>query len=123
VQEEFAQVVKLEVVMWLLAIVWVIAPSGSYVAVWMTALFLVASVIAGAKLHVVTMRLAAVAYSSYRDELTPAQKLKKKPKGTSLAPMLSRVSKHLRRASALGSSYAQASGCAAPCPPATANLC
>lgn len=111
-QEEFARVVQLEVVMWMMAIIWVIAPSGSHVAVWMTAVFLVASVVAGTKLHVVTMRLAAVAYSSYKDELTPAQKLKvkkggSKPKG-SFAPMLNRMSKHLRRTSVLGAAHDQA---------------
>lgn len=100
--------------MWVIAIVWVIAPSGAYVAVWMTGIFLVASIVAGAKLHVVTMRLASMAYANYRDELTPAQKLKKPKASSALGPALSRMSKRMRRGSA--NSPEKPSRCRAPHP-------
>ena len=63
--EEFARVVKLEFLMWLIAIVWIAIPSGAYAGFWMTGIFFLLSVVAGAKLHVIAMSLARHAYSLY----------------------------------------------------------
>eukprot|EP00892_Ulva_mutabilis_P012318 jgi/Ulvmu1/9459/UM052_0027.1 len=63
--EEFARVVKLEFLMWIIAIVWIAIPAGAYAGFWLTGGFFILSVIAGAKLHVIAMHLARQAYSLY----------------------------------------------------------
>lgn len=63
--EEFARVVKLEFLMWIIAIIWIAIPAGAYAGFWMTGFFFLLSVVAGAKLHVIAMSLARHAYSLY----------------------------------------------------------
>jgi Mlo family len=63
--EEFSKIVKLEFLMWVLAIVWIAFPDGSYAGFWMTGIFVLLSVTAGGKLHVIAMHLARHAYSLY----------------------------------------------------------
>jgi Mlo family len=67
--EEFARVVRFDVVMWVIAIVWLCFPEGSYGGFWMTGAMMLASLIAGAKLHSVAMHLARHAYSRYYQPL------------------------------------------------------
>ena len=56
--EEFSSVVKFDVFMWLLAIVWVAFPRGWYAGFAVTAFFVILSVASGAKLHAVAINLA-----------------------------------------------------------------
>jgi hypothetical protein len=46
--EEFSKIVKLEFLMWAIAIIWIAFPNGSYAGFWMTGIFMIASVTAGA---------------------------------------------------------------------------
>jgi hypothetical protein len=48
----------LQVLMWFLAIVWLLFPDGSYAGLWVTGIFLFLSLSAGAKVHVIAMNLA-----------------------------------------------------------------
>lgn len=51
--------------MWGLVCIWVSFPEGSYGGLWLTGAFVVVSLIAGAKLHVVAMHLSRHAYSRF----------------------------------------------------------
>lgn len=63
--EEFARVVRFDLVMWGIAILWIVFPEGTYGGFWMTGAFMLASVAAGAKLTAVTSHLARHTYSLY----------------------------------------------------------
>lgn len=56
--EEFSSVVKFDVFMWLLAVVWVAFPKGWYAGFAVTGLFIALSVASGAKLHAVAINMA-----------------------------------------------------------------
>ena len=56
---------RFDIIMWGIAIVWMVFPEGSYGGFWMTGAFMLLSVTAGAKLTVVTMNLARYAYGLY----------------------------------------------------------
>jgi hypothetical protein len=73
--EEFAKMVKLELLMWIIAVVFVAVPANSYAGIWMTGTFVLLSVVAGAKLRVIAMHLARHAYSMFYapDSLTASQ--------------------------------------------------
>lgn len=51
--------------MWGLVCVWVSFPEGSYGGLWLTGAFILLSLIAGAKLHIIAMHLARHAYSRF----------------------------------------------------------
>jgi hypothetical protein len=71
--EEFAKIVRLEVLMWIIAIIWISFPDGSYAGFWLNGIFAVVSIAAGAKLHVIAMHLARHAYGMFfRPELPNA---------------------------------------------------
>ena len=71
--EEFAKVVRFDLIMWGIAIIWMVFPDGSYGGFFMTGLFMVLSVAAGAKLTVVTMHLARHAYGEYYQAPPPRE--------------------------------------------------
>lgn len=50
------------VVQWGLVVIWVLFPEGSYGGLWLTGAFIVLSLVAGAKLHIVAMHLSRHAY-------------------------------------------------------------
>eukprot|EP00892_Ulva_mutabilis_P008285 jgi/Ulvmu1/5829/UM025_0087.1 len=56
--EEFSSVVKFDIFMWLLAIVWVAFPKGWYAGFIITAMFVVLSIASGAKLHSIAINMA-----------------------------------------------------------------
>ena len=63
--EEFSRIVKLELLMWVIAILWIAFPDGSYAGFWMTGIFVFLSIVAGGKLHVIAMHLARHAYALF----------------------------------------------------------
>ncbi len=76
--------VRFDVFMWVIAILWIIFPEGSYGGFWMTGGVILLSLAAGAKLHVVAMHLARNAYSRYyrpypKQEAARAQSQGKQP--------------------------------------------
>lgn len=63
--EEFARVVRFDLVMWCIAIIWMVFPEGSYGGFWMTGGFTLLSLAAGAKLTSAAMHLSRHAYGLY----------------------------------------------------------
>lgn len=63
--EEFARVVRFDLVLWGIAIIWMVFPEGTYGGFWMTGGFTLLSLAAGAKLAAAAMNLARHAYGLY----------------------------------------------------------
>jgi hypothetical protein len=59
-----------DVFMWAMVCIWVSFPEGSYGGMWLAGGFIILSIIAGAKLHVVAMHLSRHAYSRFYHPLS-----------------------------------------------------
>ena len=69
--EEFSKIVKLEFLMWAIAIIWIAFPDDSYAGFWMTGLFMLASITAGALCMCQSCACAFCAMHQPRSQPTP----------------------------------------------------
>ncbi|EFN55984.1 hypothetical protein CHLNCDRAFT_145348 [Chlorella variabilis] len=82
-EEEFSQVVGVNIVLWLLLLVWIMLPGASYQMIWLSSLAVAAVFLVGIKLQSIIICLAQGAYQLYgsrsADESAPAQQEAQRP--------------------------------------------
>eukprot|EP00892_Ulva_mutabilis_P008977 jgi/Ulvmu1/6451/UM003_0081.1 len=105
--EEFARVVRFDIVMWGIAILWMTFPDGSYGGFWMTGFFLLLSVVAGTKLTVVAMHLARHAYGVYYEPSAPVLPPPPRAASRDVARELARSTREISATGGLGGALSE----------------